>query len=176
MVIFTVLYNAGLSTVEPRFNGLPRDWGSLFVISNTSMNKFSGKLPKCLLYRGTNCNNISVPSYIYNCSYCTRNSRTGKRNSLKLPYTYILSLSVCLAFNLFYHILTFFSLYWGIFMFVLVDFVRYNEDFIKSRCVKSSRFCSLHYTEILATLKKIVCYSIPRTLLYRGSLNQGSIL
>ena len=32
MVIFTVLYNAGLSTVEPRFNGLPRDWGSLFVI------------------------------------------------------------------------------------------------------------------------------------------------
>ena len=59
-------------------------------------------------------------------------------------------------------------------MFVLVDFVHYNKDFIKSRCVKSSRFCSLHYTKILARLKKIVCYSIARTLLYRGSLNRGS--
>ena len=48
-------------------------------------------------------------------------------------------------------------------MFELVDFVCYNEDFIKSRCVKSSRFCSLHYTEILARLKKIgLCYTEAR--------------
>ena len=59
-------------------------------------------------------------------------------------------------------------------MFVLVDFVRYNKDFVKLRCLKSSRFCSLHFTDILARVKKIVCYGIPRTLLYRGSLNRGS--
>ena len=37
-------------------------------------------------------------------------------------------------------------------MFALVDCVRYNEDFVKSR------FCSIHFTVILAGLKKIVCY------------------
>ena len=34
--------------------------------------------------------------------------------------------------------------------FALVDCVRYNEDFVKSR------FCSIHFTVILAGLKKIV--------------------
>ena len=37
-------------------------------------------------------------------------------------------------------------------MLALVDCVRYNEDFVKSR------FCSIHFTVILAGLKKIVCY------------------
>ena len=41
--------------------------------------------------------------------------------------------------------------------FVLVDCVHYNEDFVKSR------FCSIHFTVILAGLKKIV-----RLALYRG--------
>ena len=53
------------------------------------------------------------------------------------------------------------------FTIALLDCVRYNEDFVKSR------FCSIHFTVILAGLKKIVHYS-PRTSLYRGSLNQGS--
>ena len=37
--------------------------------------------------------------------------------------------------------------------FALVDYVRYNEDFVKSR------FCSIHFTVISAGLKKIVCYT-----------------
>ena len=37
-------------------------------------------------------------------------------------------------------------------MLALVDCVRYNEDFVKSR------FCSIHFTVILAGMKKIVCY------------------
>ena len=37
-------------------------------------------------------------------------------------------------------------------MFALVDCVHYNEDFVKSR------FYSIHFTVILAGLKKIVCY------------------
>ena len=45
-------------------------------------------------------------------------------------------------------------------MFALVDCVRYDEDFVKSRFV-ISRFCSIHFTVILAKLKKIiiVCYT-----------------
>ena len=39
------------------------------------------------------------------------------------------------------------------FTFALVDCVRYNEDSVKSR------FCSIHFTEILAGMKKIVCYT-----------------
>ena len=39
------------------------------------------------------------------------------------------------------------------FTFALVDCVRYSEDFVKSR------FCSVHFTVILAGLKKIVCYT-----------------
>ena len=35
------------------------------------------------------------------------------------------------------------------FSFALVDCVRYNEDFVKSR------FCSIHFTVILAGLEKI---------------------
>ena len=38
------------------------------------------------------------------------------------------------------------------FTFVLVDRVRYHKDFVKSR------FCSMHFTVILAGLKKIVRY------------------
>ena len=49
------------------------------------------------------------------------------------------------------------------FTFGLLDCIHYNEDFVISRFVKS-RFCSTHFTAILAGL----------TLLYRGSLNRGS--
>ena len=48
--------------------------------------------------------------------------------------------------------------------FTFVDCVRYKEEFVKSR------FCFIHFTVILAGLKKV----IPRTSLYRGSLNRGS--
>ena len=44
------------------------------------------------------------------------------------------------------------------FTFALLDCVRYNEDFVKSRFVKS-RFRSIHFTVILAGLKKIVRYT-----------------
>ena len=39
------------------------------------------------------------------------------------------------------------------FTFALVDCVCYNEDSVKSR------FCSIHFTEMLAGMKKIVCYT-----------------
>ena len=44
------------------------------------------------------------------------------------------------------------------FTFALVDCVRYNEDFVKSKFFKS-RFCSIHFIVILAGLKKIVRYT-----------------
>ena len=46
-----------------------------------------------------------------------------------------------------------YSLYRGKFTFGLVDFVRYNVDFVKSR------LSSIHFTVILAGLKKIVRYT-----------------
>ena len=52
------------------------------------------------------------------------------------------------------------------FTFGLLDCVRYNEDFV------ISRFCSIHFTVTLAGLK--ISFVIPRTSLYRGSLNRGS--
>ena len=59
---------------------------------------------------------------------------------------------VCLAF-IFYDMLTFIRYIEVNFAFALVDCVRYNEDFVKSR------FCFLHFTVILAGLKKIVRYT-----------------
>ena len=59
---------------------------------------------------------------------------------------------VCLAF-IFYHMLTFIRYIEVNFTFALMDCVRYNEDFVKSR------FCSIHFTVILAELKKIVPYT-----------------
>ena len=44
------------------------------------------------------------------------------------------------------------------FTFGLLDCVRYNEDFVILRFV-ISRFCSIHFTVILAGLKKIVRYT-----------------
>ena len=99
------------STVEPRFNEVPRDWGNLFVISRVryikgleQFNEFSKKQPKCSIYRGivdyewqspafqdlnNYCNNTNwslTPMSQCRAVYCygTRNSRTGKQNCLKL--------------------------------------------------------------------------------------------
>ena len=44
------------------------------------------------------------------------------------------------------------------FTFALVDCVRYNEDFVKSKFVKQ-RFCSIQLIVILSGLKKIVRYT-----------------
>ena len=89
-------------------------------------------------------------------SFDTRNSKTGKQNCLKLPkvlpHKFYPSLLVCLAF-IFYHMLTFIRYIEVHFTFALGDFVRYNEDFVKSR------FCFLHFTAILAGPMKIVCYT-----------------
>ena len=49
-------------------------------------------------------------------------------------------------------------LYRGIFYVYVLDFVQYNEDFVKSRFVES-RFFSKHFSVILAVLKKIVRYT-----------------
>ena len=59
---------------------------------------------------------------------------------------------VSLAF-IFYHMVTFIRYIEANFTFGLVDCARYNEDFVKSR------FCSIHFTVILAELKKIVPYT-----------------
>ena len=64
----------------------------------------------------------------------------------------MLSLLVCLAF-IFHHMLAFICYIEVYFRFVLVDCVRYNKDFIKSR------FCSIHVIVILARLKKIFLYT-----------------
>ena len=55
---------------------------------------------------------------------------------------------VCLVFIV-YHMLTFIRYIEVNFSFALVDCVRYNEDFVKSR------FCSIHFSVILAGLEKI---------------------
>ena len=55
---------------------------------------------------------------------------------------------VCLVFIV-YHLLTFICYIEVNFTFSLVDCVRYDEDFVKSR------FCSIHFNVILAGLKKI---------------------
>ena len=55
---------------------------------------------------------------------------------------------VCLV-CIVYHALTFIRYIEVNFTFALVDCVRYNEDFVKSR------FCSIHFTVILAGLEKI---------------------
>ena len=70
---------------------------------------------------------------------------------------------VCLAF-IFYHMLTFiryidvnltFALtLWIVFVITIEDYVKQ----VKARFVKSS-FCSIHFTVILAWLKKIVRYT-----------------
>ena len=54
---------------------------------------------------------------------------------------------------MFYHMLIFIRYIEVYFTFALVDSVRYNEDFVKSR------FCSIHFAVVLAGLKKIVRYT-----------------
>ena len=56
------------------------------------------------------------------------------------------------------------------FALAIVNCVRYNEDFVKSR------FCSIHFTVILHGLKKIVRHNDLRPSLYRGSSNRGSTI
>ena len=105
-------------------------------------------------------------------SYGTRNTRTGKQNYFKLSFTnFILfglfRIHLQLSFG---HMLTLIPHIEIYFTFAFLDCARYNEYFAKSRFV-ISRFCSIPFIVILARLKKIV---IPRTSLYRGSLNRGS--
>ena len=54
---------------------------------------------------------------------------------------------------MFYHMLIFIRYIEVYFTFALVDCVRYNDDFVKSR------FCSIHFAVVLAGLKKIVRYT-----------------
>ena len=88
-------------------------WG--FVISNTSIKLIYGKTTKMFgISRYINPAFPDVKNYCHVItfqyrtihSYGTRNSKKGKQNSLKLLYTWMLSLMVCLAF-IFYHMLTF---------------------------------------------------------------------
>ena len=66
------------------------------------------------------------------------------------------SLLVCFAF-IFRLMLTFIRYIEVFSTFGLLNSVRYKEDFVISRFV-ISRFCSIHFTVILAGLKKIVRY------------------
>ena len=54
---------------------------------------------------------------------------------------------------MFYHTVTFIRYIDVNCTFALMVCVRYNEDFVKTR------FCSIHFTVILAGLKKIVPYA-----------------
>ena len=95
-------------------------------------------------------------------SYDTRNSRTGRRNCLKPLFTWILSSLVCLPL-IFNHMLNLFICYIEVyFTFAFVDCVHCNDDFFKSR------FCSIHFTVILAGLNLLF------VIIYRDSLNWGS--
>ena len=82
--------NVFFFTVEPRFNEVPRDWGNLFVISNTQNVRYVE------VYLTINLQNPTFPdlkstviTFQYRAinSYGTRNSRTGKQNCLKLLYS-----------------------------------------------------------------------------------------
>ena len=78
-----------------------------------------------------------------------------------LPLCYgIEEISSLLVYFLFIsrHMLTFIRYIEVYFTFGLVDCVRYKEGFVISRCV-ISRLCSIHFTVILAGLKRIVCYT-----------------
>ena len=67
-----------------------------------------------------------------------------------------------------------YSLYRGIFITsAFLDRVRDNEDFVKLTFV-TSRFCSIHFTAILAGLKKIVRYT--EDFVIWPSLNRGSMI
>ena len=68
------------------------------------------------------------------------------------------------GFHLLSHV-DIYSLYWGIFLWLCFWIV-----FIIMR-ISISRYCSIHFTVVLARLKKIISY-LPRTSLYRGSLNR----
>ena len=94
-------------------------------------------------------------------TYGTGNTRTDKQNCLK-PLSDINSIlfglfgiHLQLSFG---HMLTFIRYIEVYFTFVFMDFVRYHEDFVKSRFV-ISRFFSMHFVVILAGLKKIVRYT-----------------
>ena len=62
------------------------------------------------------------------------------------------SLLACLAF-IFYHMLELIRYIEVYFIIALLDCIRYNKDFVKSR------FCSIQFTVILAGPKKIVRYT-----------------
>ena len=52
MLDVTLKCNEKSSTVDSRFNEVPRDWEICSLYRTSLFNEFSGKLPKCSLYRG----------------------------------------------------------------------------------------------------------------------------
>ena len=93
------------------------------------------------LYRGV---------HVYSCG--TRNSRTGKQNCFKLLFTHPYPSLVSLIFT-FYDMLTFIHYIEVYFTTALLNCVRFNEDFGKSR------LCSKQFTVILDGFKKVVRYT-----------------
>ena len=78
-----------------------------------------------------------------------------------LKSTVLINFILVGLFGIFYHMLTFIRYIDVNFTFALtlwIVFVITIEDYVKARFVKSS-FCSIHFTVILAWLKKIVCYT-----------------
>ena len=62
MLDVTLKCNEKSSTVESRFNEVPRDWEICSLYRTSLFNEFSGKLPKCSLYRGKVNNQLTKTS------------------------------------------------------------------------------------------------------------------
>ena len=151
---------------------MPRYLGNLFVTSRARFvlyrtppfNEFYGKLLKCSLYRGIVNNRIYKTQHfrIWIHSYGTRDSRTGKQNSLKLLYTNFF-LFVLFGFHLLSHA-DIHSLYPGIFSIWACAIV-----FVITRISLQG---SVPYTLLSVILSWRKSFVIPRTSLYRGSFNR----
>ena len=73
-------------------------------------------------------------------------------NTLELYCTHELYPCWSVWLSFFYHMFTFIRYIEVYFMIALLDCVRYNEDFVKSR------FCSIHFT-VISAVKKILHYT-----------------
>ena len=62
MLDVTLKSNEKSSTVEPRFNEVPRDREICSLYRTSLFYEFSGKLPKCSLYRGKVNNQLTKTS------------------------------------------------------------------------------------------------------------------
>ena len=148
------------SNVKPRFNDVPRDWEKLFVISRDIILKnliywiFRKTTKMFVVWRCSNNKFLlfSIPGseqlLINIFSFLSTELYKVTAHKFYPWWSVLHSIFVTCWHTAVY------LLYGG--TFALLDFVRYNDDFVKSRFV-ILRFCSIHFTVILDGLTKIVC-------------------